>query len=183
MARKEVISKSEIISAAFDMTRRRGIAELTARKLASFMGCSTQPIFRHFSGMEACMDTVFDNGLKLFDEYADNNKDASKIPFVSLGMAYISYAKDETHLFSFIFMTPNYHGMDLNTLVNKRNGYIEAEKAKALEAGLKNPDDIFNKMFMMIHGAACMSVTGDFDLSDEDTKKLLEDAYKALTKK
>jgi hypothetical protein len=36
-------------------------------------------------------------------------------------------------------------------------------------------------MWILIHGAASMSLTGDYDLGDEDTMKLLEDSYRAFT--
>ena len=52
MARKEIISKDGLLDSAFNMIRESGFSELTARKLAAFAGCSTQPIFRNFENME-----------------------------------------------------------------------------------------------------------------------------------
>ena len=36
------------------------------------------------------------------------------------------------------------------------------------------------KMWIFIHGAACMSLTGDYDLSDRESLELLERSYRAF---
>ena len=36
------------------------------------------------------------------------------------------------------------------------------------------------KMWILIHGAACMSLTGDYDLTDVQTMGLLENTYQAF---
>lgn len=46
------ISKEEIVSAALRMMQKTGENTLNARSLASYIGCSTQPIFSNFSTME-----------------------------------------------------------------------------------------------------------------------------------
>ena len=35
------------------------------------------------------------------------------------------------------------------------------------------------KMWIFIHGAACMTLTGDYDLSEEETIQMLKDSYQA----
>ena len=57
---------------------------------------------------------------------------------------------------------------------------IEMNKAK--ESGVDSAELIFMKMWMLIHGAACMTITGDYDLTSAQTRLQLEDAYKAFTR-
>jgi len=52
MARKETITIQMILDTAFAMTREEGFANVTARKVATKAGCSTQPIFRLYKNME-----------------------------------------------------------------------------------------------------------------------------------
>ena len=54
----------------------------------------------------------------------------------------------------------------------------EINLAKA--AGCAAPGDLFMKMWIFIHGAACMTLTGDYDLSDVQTLELLERSYDAF---
>ncbi len=36
------------------------------------------------------------------------------------------------------------------------------------------------KLWIFIHGAACMSLTGDYDLKEDETLRLLEEAYRSF---
>ena len=67
MSRKESVTHTYLREKAFEMTRTKGISEVTARKLAAFAGCSTQPIFRNYENMAACYDEVFEDSLSFFD--------------------------------------------------------------------------------------------------------------------
>lgn len=180
MARKEMISRDDILNAAFDMTREKGVLEVTARKLATYAGCSTQPIFRNFTGMEECIDCVFDKSLLFFDEFYKSYGKKSRVPFVNLGMAYISFAAKEKNLFSFLFMSPNSKGLNMYSMLNSRNNCVMMEMNSARADGVKSPEMIFMKMWMLIHGAACMTITGDYDLTENETQAQLEESYKAF---
>lgn len=182
MARKELITKSDIRAAAFEMARKYGVIEITARKLASYAGCSTQPIFRNYENMEDCLNDVYEDSLQFFDAFYGEYDKSSRIPFVNLGMAYISFAEKEPNLFRYLFMTKNTHGMNLYNILNGRTNAVMIEMNKANESGVDSAELIFMKMWMLIHGAACMTITGDYDLTSAQTRLQLEDAYKAFTR-
>jgi hypothetical protein len=65
-------------------------------------------------------------------------------------------------------------------ILNGDKAVVAEQMNKAKAAGCKDSGDLFTKMWIFIHGAACMSITGDYDLSEEDTVKLLSDTYKAF---
>ncbi|MBR6452039.1 MAG: TetR family transcriptional regulator, partial [Lachnospiraceae bacterium] len=60
MARKEQITKQIILDGAFRLLREQGISMVTARKLASFIGCSTEPFFRVYMNMEELVGDLFE---------------------------------------------------------------------------------------------------------------------------
>ena len=107
MAKTVSITKDLLRKSAFEMAREQGVNEVTARKLAAYAGCSTQPIFRNYANMEDCLNDVYEDTLLYFDEFYNKYDKGSHIPFVNLGMAYISFAEKEPKLFSFLFMTRN----------------------------------------------------------------------------
>lgn len=183
MARKEVVTKGIIRESAFMMLKERGIAEITARKLAEYAGCSTQPIFRNYKGMDECIRDVFDDALVFFDKFYEEYEKGSHVPFVNLGLAYISFAEKEPNVFSYLFMQKNPYDMNLYNILNGRTGAVMAEMNKAREDGVSQPEQIFMKMWMLIHGAACMVITGDYDLTSTQTRLQLEDAYKAFIRR
>lgn len=180
MARKEITSREDIKTAGFNMTREQGIEEVTARKLAAYAGISTQPIFRHYSTMEECIRDIFEASYLFFDNFYDEFDKNSRIPFVNLGMAYISFAEKEPNLFKFLFMEK--HELNLYEILNGRSGAVKIEMINCKESGAAFPDQVFMKMWMLIHGAACMTITGDYDLSAIQTRLQLEDAYKAFVR-
>lgn len=183
MARKESISHDYIRESAFNMAREKGIGEVTARKLAAYAGCSTQPIFRQYNNMEECLSDVFDDSLSFFDDFYEKFEKGSHVPFVNLGMAYIAFATEEPNLFSFLFVAKNDKEVNLYSKLNGRTGAVMKEMNMAKEEGIARPEEIFMKMWMLIHGAACMTITGDYDLSPVQTRLQLEDAYKAFVRK
>ena len=58
MPPKPKFSKEEIIAAALDLVRAKGMEGLTARELGQRLGSSARPIFTVFSSMEEVQDAV-----------------------------------------------------------------------------------------------------------------------------
>lgn len=180
MARKETITKNEILNAAFEMTRQNGFSQVSARTLAAKAGCSTQPIFRVYKNMEELGEELYGKAVQFFNDYYENFPKISDTPFVNLGLAYIRFAQEEQQLFRLVFMAENRHGRSLYDLLNGSNGSVVREINNAKFYGCKDPSSMFMRMWIFIHGSACMSLTGDYDLQEEDTVKLLEESYKAF---
>lgn len=188
MARKESITIQMILDTAFEMTREEGFANVTARKVAAKAGCSTQPIFRVYKNMEELWDAVYGRAAGFFQDYYSLYPRVGRTPFSNLGMAYIAFAREESHLFELLFLTdgPAMEGAvvkrkSMYELLNGSEGNVVYEISMAKEAGCRAPSDLFMKMWLFIHGAACMSLTGDYDLSDRETITLLEDSYNAFS--
>lgn len=180
MARKETITKTEILNAAFQLTRENGFSNVSARTLAAKAGCSTQPIFRVYKNMEELGAELYSKASAFFDEYYENFPKTSETPFVNLGLAYIRFAQDEQQLFRLLFLSQERHGKSLYDLLNGGSGSVVKEINNAKFYGCKDPSGMFMRMWIFIHGSACMSLTGDYDLQEEDTVKLLEESYKAF---
>lgn len=180
MPRKETITKKEIAAAAFRMARSEGLGEVTARRLAAAAGCSTQPIFRVYQNMEEVQADVLEQAAVFFEEYYDNYPKSQAVPFANLGLAYISFAQKESNLFKAMFLNENRKGKSLYELLNGTHGNVlrEINKAKAENCG--DPQGLFMKMWIFIHGAACMAITGDYDLGITETVGQLVAAYRAF---
>ena len=180
MARKETITKSDILNTAFDITREEGFSKVSARTLAAKAGCSTQPIFRVYKNMEELGDDLFMKAIEFFSAYYTAFPKMNDTPFVNLGIAYIRFAEEEQQLFRLLFLSEDRHGKSLYDMLNGRNGAVVREINNAKFYGCKDPSGMFMKMWIFIHGAACMALTGDYDLQEEDTIKLLEESYNAF---
>ena len=180
MARKETITKMDILNAAFEMASEEGFEHITARTLAAKAGCSTQPIFRVYKNMEELGNELFEQVVAYFEAYYANFPHKNDTPFVNLGLAYIRFAQDNLKLFQLLFASEKRHGKSLYDILNGSNGAVVKEINNAKFYGCKNPSASFMKMWIFIHGAACMSLTGDYDLKEDETITLLEESYHAF---
>ena len=180
MPRTISITKESLIDASIELLKREGMGALTARKLAKEAGCSTQPIFRAYQNMEELYEDVFSVCAKLFSDHCASYPHKSDVLFVNLGLAYISFAQTNKEIFRLLFLSDNRYGRSLVELLNGETGFLKEQIAAANAQGSKDPQGLFMKMWMLIHGSACMSLTDDYDLDIESTQKLLEDAERVF---
>lgn len=181
MARKEQISKQMILDGAFELLKEEGIEMLTARKLAAHIGCSTQPIFRVYKNMDELLTEVFDKAKAYYEEYAAAYEGESDIPFVDLGMCYIRFARENLNLFKLLFLTSHDSDNTMYDLINGReNGFVIRELRKIKNLDMNKAGDIFMKVFVFMHGMACMAMCGELDLTQEEVLPTLSDAIRGF---
>lgn len=179
MARKETVTKQMILDAAFEMAGENGYREVTARKLAGHIGCSTQPIFRVYANMEELQEEYIEKTVAFFGEFYKDYPRLYEEPFVDLGMAYISFAGKHKHLFELLFLSRQKNRRSLYEILNGQDGNVMKEIRKATADGCSDSEDLFMRMWIFIHGAACMTITGDYDLSAQATARMLISTYYA----
>ena len=161
MARKITITRDYIVNTAFQMLKQEGIENVTARKLAAKANCSTQPIFRDYENMDVLYQELFRMACSYFAFY------------------YERFPK-EKNLFRFLFLSEKSYGKSTYEILNGEKGIVVSEFEKAKRDGCHNAGDLFTKMWIFVHGAACMATTGDYDLSNQETVTLLVDVYKSF---
>lgn len=179
MGRKQTVTQTEMVSAAFAIVREEGREMLTARKLAAKLGCSTQPIFRIYKTMDELFLDVYEQIIRFFSAFYKEFPKKEQMPFINLGLAYIQFSNKEPELFKELFLSDNRKGRSFYELLNGEHGAVVREINKAKAEGAVNPGELFMKMWIFIHGAACMTLTGDFDLDEYETLKLLKESYQA----
>lgn len=177
MPRKESITVEQILETAFAMTRQEGFASVTARRVAARAGCSTQPIFRVYKNMEELWDAVYEKAAAFFQDYYSLYPKMAHVPFVNMGMAYIAFAREEGHLFELLFLSPGKNRRSTYELLNGSDGNVLYEINRARAEGCNRPEEVFMRMWVFIHGSACMTLTGDYDLSNAETLSLLKQVY------
>ncbi len=181
MSRKATITKKDIVNKAFLITKKEGFEQITSRKLAAAAGCSTQPIFRIYENMDALKKDVYDKAALYYEDYYNNSDKNHSTPFVDLGLAYIGFAQKYPHLFRLLFISDkDKDTKSMYDLVNGSNENVVREIGKAQSMGAKNAQQLFMQMWIFIHGAGCMAVTGDYDLDEAASVEMLESAYKAF---
>ena len=97
-------SREAVLDAAYQLIRREGPSALNARAVAKELGGSTQPIFRLFSGMEELKSAVTELALTTWKERMKARMRDSAFPYLTIGMSFLLFARDEPELFKLLFM-------------------------------------------------------------------------------
>lgn len=173
-------TRDAVLSAAFELVRRSGLSALNARAVAQELGSSTQPIFRLFSGMDELRAGVIDLAQETMTEYMLRALKSSDTPYLTLGIAYVNFARDESELFKVLFMRD--HSMDIEkmlpipqelvTIVQEQTGF-NAEQAKILHGWL----------WIFTHGLAVSIATRACCVDEGRLPRILTGAFEAAALK
>lgn len=172
-------TREQIIDAALDVTRKNGIAGLTARSLAARLGSSAKPVFSLFSSMEEVQAEVIRAANEVYQSYIKNGLANEKYPpYKGCGLAYIQFAKEEKELFKLLFMRDR-----TGEKIEENRGEIRP----ILEIIMKNlgisEDEAFRfhiETWIYVHGIATMLATSFLDWDEEFTSAALTDVYEGL---
>ncbi|MDM8556339.1 TetR/AcrR family transcriptional regulator [Desulfococcaceae bacterium HSG7] len=97
MPRKTQFTVEDVIKAAFELVREKGLAGLSAPAVAAKMGCSTMPIYSHFKNMQALEDEVVKKAWKMVMQYEGERHIGDA--WVDQAVGYVRFARDEHNLF------------------------------------------------------------------------------------
>lgn len=97
-------TREAVMNAAYQLIRREGPSSLNARAVARELGGSTQPIFRLFSGMDELKQAVIEMALHSWKDSFRDRLHQSAFPYLSIGMSFLLFARDEPELFKLLFM-------------------------------------------------------------------------------
>lgn len=183
MARTQSITVEMIEKAAFELALTEGMAAVTARKVAAKAGCSTQPIFRLYDNMEELQAKVITMAGDFFSDYYENYNKTSPVPFVDLGMAFISFAKKYENLYSLLFASHYEKKVSTYEFINGGDKMFVLKELKRMQGiPAKKAGSIFSDLWTFVNGMACMVLNGDMDLTDEEIEESLTNIYKKLEK-
>jgi len=184
MPRRTQFTPDDVVLAAFELVRNKGLTGLSAPAVAEKMGCSTMPIYSHFKNMQALEDAVVKKAWDLVREY--QTKPYTGDIWVDQAIGYIRFAREEENLFRSMLDGRN---AKLKYRMNRRHW---EKLAKFLEnyPRFRDLDDekiarIRYTRAMLSHGIATAPRIGlnkIFIESDKLLARFLTDAGQALLK-
>ena len=105
MAPKVKFQREEIVAAALEAVREKGIDAVTAREVAQRLGVSTRPIFTWYRTMDQLRRDVFAMAMERYRAYIESGL-AEPIPFQGVWRQYLRFAQQEPELYKLLFLTP-----------------------------------------------------------------------------
>lgn len=185
MPPKAKFTKEEILSAALDIVRSKGIDALTARLLADALNSSPRPIFTVFAGMDEIVREVIFKAKALYAEYV--RRGLTCVPqFKGVGVQYILFAIEEPKLFQLLFMNERGSVPPLCEVLQLIEDSFEEILASITNAYGFDRDTalrLYYHMWIYSHGIATLCATKMCSFTAEDISRMLTEVCASLIKK
>lgn len=171
--------REEVISAALELTRERGMEGVNARAVAARLGCSTQPLFREFESMEQLKDEVARRAMDIYASHIAEGAAREPISYKGTGLAYIDFARREPELFKLLFM----HDRITHPVAEIEDSSLELVISALMERVKLSREQAMEfhwHMWVFVHGLAVMAATKYFSFTDEELSNMLSTEFLAM---
>lgn len=179
MPPKKTIEKEQIIKKAFGIVRKEGMTALTARRLATDLGCSTQPVYKEYKDMKELKDDIYEMAVDFALEYMKDYKDDHNSPALNLAIGYLTLAAKEPILYNMVFIS-GYRKIDMinEKLIGEELMCQNFRKGNRLrnadEATLRR---VYLKVTVYSMGLGAALSTGAINLDVEKATGMLLEVY------
>lgn len=180
MPAKKQITKDMILSAAFVILKQDGMQAVNIKALAKALGCSTQPVYLSFSGMDELRAELIPLAVKEFENTitAQSSDSCARL----YGMEYILFAKNEPNLFCFLFMRSHAFSEMKRILLPVIERSI-TELMQMYHISHEDADILHDHLWMHAHGIASMIATNFCDWDLQKVSHMLHECQNAFTQK
>ena len=168
MPPKVKFQKEEIVSAALNVARKKGVDAVTAREVARELQVSPGPIFTWFETMEQLRAEVYERTKGIYREYIERGL-AGPVPFLGVWQQYFAFAREEPELYRMLFLTrpDSVSGGAIEAL---RFSQELARKSimRIYNMDAQTADCYFRDMWLVAFSFATLAVTDDFPYTEEE---------------
>ena len=186
MPPKAKITKEMILNTVLEITRKTGFETVNARSIASRLQCSTRPIFTCYENMDELKNEFLAFAYEYYEQYVTDYRNSTKVsPLLLLPLSYIEFAREETHLFKFLFI----NDMDLK-MKEAKDFYEEADNeerarlfSETVGIGLERARVIFLDLFLYTHGIAVLTATKKITLDRSSAETMVANVLSAFIKR
>lgn len=173
------IQKADIVQAALEILKTEPLDNLTTRRLAEELHCSVQPIFYNFATMDDLKARALDAIHQIYLDYMAEAS-AAPLPYKSMGLAYIRFARDYPNYFKILFMGQTDH--NLETFADQDTADDVMIQHGMEFSGLSRGDQkkFHLKVAIFTHGLAALIANGTAQITDAEADALLAETVHAM---
>ena len=182
MPPKPKFTKDEIVTAAYELVRRKGSDAMTAREVGKQLGVSSSPIFTVFRDMEDLKTAVTARAKSTFDRYvavAEEYNPAYKMR----GMQWVKFAQDEPMLFRLLFMCDNGSDTDFEAAMDIIPFGRETDIAiisRDYHASPEQAAHLFRQMWIYTYGMCTLCASKVCRFTDEEIATQLGEIFAGM---
>lgn len=170
MPPKPKYKKEEIVAAAYQLLRARGIEGVVAREVGKCLGTTTAPIFTYFNGMDELKAEVYHMASRECYEFLKES--VNYFPaFKEFGMRWIRFAKENPRVYELLFLTSNEKMQVLGFINEDFRDVIdtmEVEVKNTFHISDTEAKQLIKDMCVYAQGIASICVSGTGQFSEEE---------------
>ncbi len=182
MPPKVKFQKEEIIAAAVQITREKGISAVTAREVGAALGASSRPLFTYFDTVDELKREVYHYAKKLYQDYVKEGLTA-EIPFLGVGQNYIRFAKEEPELYKYLFLNPpdGVKGSAMEGL-KLSQALVRASLMRIYHMDGDTADKYFRDLWLVAYSMTTLIVTGECPYTDAEISAMFTEFSVSICK-
>lgn len=180
MPPKPIIDKNDILNAALELVREKGIEYINARSLAKTLNCSTKPLFRIYENMEDLKKDIFSKADEYLGNYLVNYNSEYDNKLINIGLAYVEFAKNEPNLFRLIYLSGNLSFSYFKQFIYAGKGteiFSCISESVDEKVSLEDRKNLYLQTLIYAHGLATLIATNEMGFSQDVLAHLLANAY------
>jgi len=157
MPPKEKYTRENVIEAAFAIVEKRGLSDLTARRIAAKLGSSTAPVYKYFETMDELSLEIIRIIKEMLLDYTSRRY--TERVFLNMGTGVALFACQHKQLYRALLLEKaNFGDVVEEFLVILENKLPDDERLKPLSAEERHI--LLQKMWTYTHGLASLICVG-----------------------
>jgi AcrR family transcriptional regulator len=173
MAPKTIFSRDDIINTAFEIVKKSGFRDFSARKIADEMNASTGPVYSCFASMDELKSGVLLKAEGLMLEYT--RKPYTKSVFLNMGTGLVLFSQEYRELFRALLLESGETRTLLKNFLKELIRELDKDELVSL-LPVKERREVMNRMAIFTHGFASLICVGLLDqVSKKDAIKTMYD--------
>lgn len=178
MPPKAKFTREEIVSAALEVARSKGIEAVTAREVGNYLGTSSSPVFVAFKNMDELLNEVYNSAVKEYSDYIADSVNYTPA-FKQFGFRLIEFASTQPNLFKMIYKyrqgDKSYSKMIMS--IPAADFCVQTVMEQA-QVNYENAKLIFEEVLLAGLGICYMIADNKCTFSEQDLNKYLGIAYR-----
>ena len=168
MPPKVKFQKKDIVSAALNVAKKKGIDAVTAREVAKELNVSVGPIFTWFDSMDALKTDVYEQAKGIYRDYIVKGLE-EQIPFLGVWHQYMRFAKEEPELYKLLFLTkPGVANGGAIEALKFSQDLARESIMRIYHMDAHTADCYFRDLWLISFSYATLVVTDDCPYTDEE---------------
>jgi AcrR family transcriptional regulator len=155
-----------VIEAGYDILAAQGLQGISARAVARQLGCSTAPVYSHFTSMDELVRAVLLRAKDHLHRYS--TEPYTEGIFLNIGVGIAKFARDHAPLFRALFLESDAYRDIVEQFRSDMLQQMRKDE-RLRDLSLAQCDTLLTHMSIFTHGLAAMICVGLMEQADQES--------------